>query len=346
MQPMSFYINKHFIPVANKPLIFYPIETIADVGIKKIAITYNPGGKDLAESFLGDGSKWGLKFTYILQEKPAGVGDVIRVCEEFVKGEPFVFHLGDNIFSEGIKKQVEYFQKRKPNAMVTMVHHPENTRLGVPYFDKEGRLVKYAEKPKNPPHDFAIPGLYFFDSNVFKCFRGKDAIKLSERGEYEISFPFQWLIDHGYRVEVMEYKGKWLDPGKFNDWIESNQYLLDKMPEEKVKSKIDNTVKVTNKLYLGKNCKIKNTEIRGPVSILDNVTVIDSYIGPYTAIAENCTIQSARIENCILMRGVVISDVKQQIDNSLIGPESEISGNHGQRTCYEFFLGEKAKIKL
>lgn len=349
MQPMSFYTNKHFIPVANKPLIFYPVEAVAEAGVKEVGILYNPGlhgGLELTQGFLGDGSKWGLKFTYILQPKPLGVANEIEVAEEFIDGDRFFLHLGDNIFSEGIKKEVEYFLKKKPNGMVTMVHHPENWRLGVPYFDKDGRLVKYVEKPKNPPHDFAIPGIYFADANIFKCFKGKDRIQPSARGEYEISATFQWLIDHGYRVEVIEYKGKWLDPGKFDDWIDSNQYLLDKKLQPKIESRLDKTAILKNRVYVGKKCNIKNSEIRGPVSISNNVTITDAYIGPFTSIGEGCVIQSARIENCVLMNNVVITDVKGQIDNSLIGPESEISGNHGQRKCYEFFIGEKASIKL
>ena len=346
MQPMSLYTNKHFIPVGNKPLIYYPIEALSGAGIKEIAVTYNPGGLELSKSYLGDGSKWGVKFTYIEQKEPKGVADIIRVCEEYLDGESFAFHLGDNIFTEGIKEAVEHFNKEKPDGMVLMVHHPENWRLGVPYFDDNGRLVKYAEKPKNPPHDFAIPGLYFANSNIFKCFKGKDAIKPSERGEYEISSPFQWLIDQGYRVDVQEYKEKWLDPGKFDDWIDSNEFLLDKNIESKINSKLDNTVKIKNRVFIGKDCSISNSEIRGPVSILDNVTITDAYIGPYTSIGKGCVIQSAKVENCVLMDEVTISHITQQIDNSLIGVGSEISGNGGNKNCYEFFIGEKASIKL
>jgi len=346
MQPMSLYTNKHFIPVANKPLIFYPIEAVVEAGIKDILITYNPEGLEMAKAFIGDGSRWGAKVTYVLQKEPKGLANIFEVCKDIIKDEDFVMHLGDNIFSGGIKKYVEEFEKEKPNGMVLMVHHPENFRMGVPYFNKKGELVKYVEKPKNPPHDFAIPGLYFFDHNVFKCFEGKGRIKPSARGEYEISAPFEWLINNGYKVNVLEYDSKWLDPGKFDDWIESNEYLLDTQLKPKIESKIDSTVKLKNRIYIGKNCSITNSEIRGPVSIMDNVTITDSYIGPYTSIGKGCIIQSSKVENCVLMNDVTISDVHQQIDNSLIGPESEISGNHGKRTCYEFFIGEKANIKL
>ena len=141
---MSFYVNKHFLPVANKPLIFYPIESIASSGIKDVLITYNPGGLDLARKHLGDGSNWGLNFTYVVQENPrGGLADIVRVCEKELGKEPFLLHLGDNIFTEGIKAQVDYFLDKKPNGMITMVKCKDNARLGVPVFNKKGELVDY-----------------------------------------------------------------------------------------------------------------------------------------------------------------------------------------------------------
>ena len=202
-----------------------------------MAITYNLGWLKLVKGYLGSGRKWGLKFTYVLQEEPKGLANVVEVCEDYLSGESFVYHLCDNIFTEGINEAVEYFNKEKPNGLVTMVEHPENWRLGVPYFDKGGRMIKFVEKPKNPPHKFAVPGLFFADKNFFKSFHGKDRVTPSVRGELEIPSPFQWMIDRGYRVDIIEYKGKWLDPGKFGDWIESNQYLLDNYLKTDIKSK-------------------------------------------------------------------------------------------------------------
>lgn len=347
MQPMSFYVNKHFLPLANKPLLFYPIESVAASGIKDVLITYNPGGLEIAKKFLGDGSAWGLKFTYVLQENPrGGLADIVRVCEKDLNKDLFLLHLGDNIFTEGIKEQVKYFIEKKPNGLVTMLKFKDNYRLGVPVFDKKGRLVDYLEKPQKPPNNFAIPGLYFFDNNVFKCFSGKDKITPSERGELEIRSPYLWLIEHGYKVEVIEYKGKWLDPGKFDDWIDSNQYLLDKTLESRIESKIEEGSDIKGRVFIGKGCIIRNSEIRGPVSIKDNVSIIGSYIGPYTSIDEGCLIEKSRIENCVLMNNVKIYKVKQQIDNSLIGPEASISSTDGRHSCLEFFIGEKASIKL
>ncbi len=330
MRPLTFSTNKHFIPVANKPLIFYPIETVADAGIKEIGITYNPGYLEEVKSMLGDGSRWGLKITYVLQEDPKGLANIFQVCEEYLNGESFVMHLGDNIFVDGISDLVSHFEKNKPEGLVAMVHHKENTRLGVPYFDEDGHLVKYVEKPENPPHDFAIPGIYFFSSVVFRCFKGAGAIKPSPRGEYEISAPFQWLIDHGFKVDVLEYKGKWLDPGKVDDWLEANEYILGKNLGDKVQQ--------------GKNTKVRNSKITGPVILGDNVIIENSEIGPFTAVGDGCEIIGSKVGRSVLMNGVRISGVKERpVENSLIGTDTEIVGDGGKT---ELFVGEKCKIQL
>lgn len=333
MRPLTFSTNKHFIPLANKPIIFYPIETVADAGIKEIAVTYNPGYKEEAESILGDGSRWGVKFSYVLQEKPRGLANIFQVCEEYLNGEPFVLHLGDNIFVDGIKELVSHFEKEKPDGLVAMVHHRENTRLGVPYFDKDGHLVKYVEKPPNPPHDFAIPGIYFFAPGVFDCFQGEDAIKPSERGEYEISAPYQWLIDHGRRVDVLEYKGKWMDPGKFDDWLLANEYLL--------------KYRLGEKVIQGKDTQIRNSKIKGPVVIGDKVIIENSEIGPNVSVDDGCEIINSKVSDSVLMNGVRISGVLDHpLQHSLIGTDSEIVSENGRGAKTSLFVGEKCKIKL
>lgn len=346
MRPLTFSTNKHFIPVANKPLIFYPIESVVEAGITDIGITYNPEFLDVVKSELGDGSRWGARFTYILQEKPAGLANIIEVAEEFIGNDKFFLHLGDNIFADGIKEFVDYFNQNDADALVPMVHHKENRRLGVPYFDEQGHLVKYVEKPENPPHDYAIPGLYFFKPKVYECFRGDDRIQPSARGELEISAPFQWLIDHKFQVDVKEYGGRWLDPGKFDDWIEANQYLLDQKLVAKVESEVDSTSTIENRVSIGKNCQIFNSHIRGPVAVADNVIIKDSFIGPFSSIGKGCEIDKSHVENCVLMDKVKVISVDSPIDMSLIGAESEIRKNDGPTSSVQLFIGEKCSIKL
>jgi len=176
LRPFTFSTNKHLIPIANKPLVLYPVEALVEAGIKDIGIVTNETRPEI-ERLLGTGRQWGVRFTYIDQPHPGGLAHVIEVSQGYLRGSKFVYHLGDNLFTDGIKGPLEHFIRTEANALAPYLHHKNNRRLGVPYFNKKGALVKYLEKPANPPHDFAVPGLYFFDHNVFKCFSGRDRIR-------------------------------------------------------------------------------------------------------------------------------------------------------------------------
>jgi len=346
LRPLTFSNNKHFIPLANKPLLFYVIETIASLGIKQIGINYNPGQLEEIKSYLGTGKKWAVELSYIFEEKPLGLAHIIKASQPFLGKSRFVMHLGDNIFYGGIRSLFEKFKKSKANAMLTMVHHKENWRLGVPYFDKKGRVTKYVEKPKRPPHDWAVPGLYFFDHHVFECFKGREAIKPSARGELEIGETFNWLMKHGYRIEGEEFKGIWKDPGKFDDWLDTNQFLLDINLKNGTKTKLRKDVKIEGRVKIGRGGRIKNSLLRGPTIIGDNVVIEDSFIGPYSSIGNNCSIFKAKIENSILIKGVKIKSPIKTLDSCLIGENTIIEGGDYSSNTVSLFVGDQCILKL
>jgi len=345
MRPLTFSSNKHLIPLANKPLIHYAIETVVAAGVTQIGLNYNPGQLEELQAALGDGSRWGAKFTYILQEQPLGLANIVQVCQKFIGSDKFFMHLGDNIFYGGIKPLVDYFATSKAAGLLTIMHHPENTRLGVPYFDKKGNLVKYVEKPQNPPHDWAVPGLYFADPRIFDCFT-KDPIQPSARGEYEIPSTFQWLIDHKYNVETMEFKGTWCDPGKFNDWLDTNRFLLDNELTNEYLQPIGEDVKLEGRVKIGKNCHLSHSTLRGPIIIGDDVQINDSFIGPYSSIGNNCQITKSKLENTILMDEVIVANLPSPLDSSLIGKGTTISGNQAVPETLELFVGNQCTLKL
>lgn len=346
MRPLTFSANKHFIPVANKLLIEYPIDTITSVGITEIAITYNPGQLEYAQDILGDGSQWGVTVTYILQEKPKGLANIVEVCREWVGDDKFIFHLGDNIFVDGIADTVAFFEKSDAAAVLMMLEHPENTRLGVPYFSESGALESYTEKPDNPPHSFAVPGVYFFTPKVFEAFDGDNRIQPSSRGEYEVGDLYNWLIAQDELVEVHEYDGTWLDPGKFDDWLDSNRYLLDQYAQSRNKSELSGSVTIEGRVDIGENCKIEHSLIRGPVRIGNNVTVTNAFVGPYTSIFDNCILEYTHIENSVLMKGVTVKNTSKNLDTCLLGPHSEVIGDPAHDNTMGLFLGELSKINL
>lgn len=345
LRPLTFTSNKHLIPIANKPLLFYALENIAEVGIKEVGVIVNQT-RPAIEAALGDGKRWNLKITYLDQPRPLGIGHVVKISEKFLAGEPFVYHLGDNIFTEGIDQPYRQFVKTRPDALLTIIKHKENFRLGVPYFDCQGKLVKVVEKPLNPPNDYAIPGLYFFTKTVFKAFRGQDRVKPSPRGEYEVPDLYTYLIEHGYRVETAEISGEWRDPGKFDDSLDANRLLLDLRCHRKIAVKIGKHSKIIGKVEIGTGTKIVASQVTGPVSIGQNCYLQNSFIGPYTSIADGCEIRNSAVTNSILMERVDISDVSGKIKDSLIGRDATITGNRSAHGTVKLTISDLSMVEI
>ena len=329
LRPLTFSSNKHLLPIANKPLLLYPIEAIAQTGIKEVGVIVNET-RLAVEGFLGTGEKWGLKITYINQEKPLGLAHVVKIAKDFLDGEPFVYHLGDNIFTQGIMKPFEKFVKEKPDALLTIIEHEENYRLGVPYFDDKGNLVKVVEKPQNPPNKFGVPGLYFFNHNVFKAFEGDDQIKPSQRGELEITELYTYLLDHGYKVIAEEVAGRWMDPGKFTDMLEANAFLL----KQNLKDQAE----------VAETAKVSESKLDGPVSIAGGCVINNCELGPNVSIAQNCTLEGVKVKNSIIMPESTLTQLKKPVVDSMIGKNTRV-WEENQDTV-SLFIGDNCSVKL
>lgn len=348
LYPLTFTSNKHLIPIANRPLLSYPLENIAEVGIKDVGIIVNPDTQDAIKDYVGKGEKWGIKVSYIEQLEPLGLAHVVEVSQKFLGDSPFVYHLGDNIFSKGIKGPFKVFAKKKPDALLTVLEHDENYRLGVPFFDKQGNLKEVVEKPKNPPNRYGVPGLYMFSSKVFEAYKGRGRIKPSARGELEITDLYNWMLSHDKKVEVAELDGKWRDPGKFDDSLEANKLMLEIKVKKDVKGKVDKDSNVSGEVEIGKGSRIVNSKIVGPVSIGENVHIRNSFVGPFTSIASECEIVNASIEYCILMEDIDIADVKGKIEASMIGKHTRIitPKTKARAPIYSFTVADHCTIEL
>lgn len=345
MYPFTFTTSKQLLPIANKPLILYPLENIISIGIKDIALIVN-NSRPAYEELLGDGSKLGIKITYIDQPEALGLAHVVKISEKFINGDKFVYHLGDNIFTKGIKKPYQRFLNSKADAVLTVIEHDENYRLGVPFFDNNGKLIKIVEKPKTPPNRYGIPGLYMFTSKVFQAFKGPGAIKPSVRGELEVVDLYNFMLKRELKVEIAELEGKWRDPGKFDDSLETNKLILELKREFKVKGKVDKESKLTHGVDIGYGSRVINSQIVGPVVIGDNVEVRNSYIGPYTAIGNNCKIVSSKVEYSILLEDVHITDVKGKVEASMIGKHTEIRKTSQRTPTYSFMVADHCRVDL
>ncbi len=342
LRPLTFSSNKQLLPVLNKPLLFYPFEAILETGIKEIGLVVNET-RPAIENLLGDGSRWGVEVSYIDQPKPLGLGHVVKISEEFLDGQPFVFILGDNIFSQGIVKPFNKFASLQPDALLTIIKHKENKRLGVPYFDDQGKLVKVVEKPENPPNEYGVPGLYMFGPTVFRAFEGEGAVKPSSRGELEITDLYTYLLNHDYRVETGDVEGIWTDPGKFDDMILSHRLLMDDIREYKNQATVDADSRIEGKVMAGKGTKINNSQIIGPVHIDENVEINNSVIGPYVAIGSGSVITNTTISDSVVYEQTTIENTGIGIAHSLIGRRVHVGKMKNDKIS--LFIGDNCDIK-
>jgi len=345
LRPITHTSNKHLIPIANKPMIHYAIEAVAEAGISEVGIVYNPDTGEEIKHALGNGEQWGLKFTYILQEAPLGLAHVVKVAEDFIGKEPFVFYLGDNVIVGGIRRFIEDFQREGSNCHLVLSRVQDPERFGVPEI-REGRIVGVEEKPRHPKSQYAVTGIYIYDTSIFEAVNN---IRPSGRGELEISDAHDYLIKKGYRVGYSEITGWWKDTGKPEDLLEANRLTLDRVigdHEPVIKGDVDKRSDIAGKVIVEKGAKIIKSNIRGPVIIGENTVIENSYVGPFTSIYYDCYIRNSEVEYSIILEKCKIIDADIRIERSLLGREAEIIKCYSMPRTQKFIIGDQSIVEL
>jgi len=340
LRPLTFTQAKQLVPVANKPVLFYGIEALRDAGVKEIGIVVGDTKEEIMAA-VGDGSAWGIKISYIEQEAPLGLAHAVKISEGFLKGEPFVMYLGDNILKSGIVSLVKEFEEKKPNSMILLTEVPNPQMFGVAEL-RDGRVVKLVEKPKKPVSNLALVGVYLFDSHIFEAVK---AIRPSGRGELEITDAIQYLVEKGFNVQPHLVSGWWKDTGKIEDILEANRLILEGI-NGKCEGTVDAASRINGQVVIEKGVSLKNSIIRGPAIIGEGTEVTDSYIGPFTAIGKNCVIVGTEIEHSIVLEGSEIRDIGSRIDESLIGREVRIYKCPPKPSVFRFMVGDKSEIGI
>ncbi|MFN3691671.1 MAG: glucose-1-phosphate thymidylyltransferase [Fervidobacterium sp.] len=342
LRPLTYTMAKHLIPIANKPVILYTIEKIKSAGINQIGIIVSPENKEDFEKNLGDGSKYGVEITYILQSEPKGLAHAVLMAKDFLGDEDFMMYLGDNLIMDDIRPFVKEFEEKKELSALIMIS-PVNdpSRFGIAILDGS-RIVKTVEKPKEPPSNLAIIGLYLFRKDIFE---GIKNIKPSWRGEFEITDAIDWLIQNRGTVEGHIVYGWWKDTGKPEDLIEANHKILDDIIEEfKVEGNVEASSVIQGRVSIGESTEVVNSVVRGPVIIGKNCTISNAYIGPYTSIGDGVLIENCEIENSIVMDEVRISNFSVRIDSSLIGKKVEIIETDSKPKGVQLIIGDLGKV--
>jgi glucose-1-phosphate thymidylyltransferase len=345
LRPLTHTSNKHLIPIANKPMIHYAIEAVAAAGIREIGISINPDtGEDL-QAALGMGEAWGVRLTYILQEAPLGLAHVVRVAEPFLRGDHFVFFLGDNLIVGGITRIIERFEASGADCHLALARVRDPQRFGVAEV-QDGRVVRVEEKPRQPKSDLAVAGIYCYREAIFEAVQ---AIHPSARGELEISDAHQYLIDHGHRVSFSEATGWWKDTGKPEDLLEANRVVLDTMVPgvwPALQGEVDPASDIAGKVMVEAGARIVASQIRGPAIIGAHTLVQESYVGPYTSLGPHCVVRNSEVEYSIICPGTQILDATVRIERSLLGREVTIRRGQSRPTTQKFIIGDQSVIEL
>ena len=338
LRPFTQTMPKQLLPIGNKPISQYCLENLRDAGIKDIAIIIGGPNSNKVKEYYGDGSKFDVNITYIYQDSPKGISHAIGLCEKFIQDQKFVVFLGDNILKKNILNIKENFQNSDAEANILLSKVENPTQFGIAYI-KDGIIKKIVEKPKNPPSDFAVIGIYFLAPTIFDIIK---RLKPSWRNELEITDALQMLLDDGHKIHYNIITEFWKDTGTPSDIINANKAILeDRKPyfhgieqgkvtrDEKImigkRTILEDGVRIIEPVIIGKNCIVHSGVC----------------IGPNVSIGNNCEILKSKINNSIIMSGCKI-DHDGVISNSIIAYNSEITTNDNENKV--FFVGEDSKI--
>ena len=336
LRPLTHTGPKQLLPIANKPMSQYCLESISDTGITDIAIIIGGVGSNKVREFYGDGSKFGVNITYIHQDEPKGIAHAISLCKEFVNGEKFLVFLGDNIIQKSISDYVTNFKNSTFDATILLCEVDNPSRFGIADVENQ-KILKITEKPKNPTSNLAVTGIYLLTPLIFKIIEN---LKPSWRNELEITDALDNLLRENNNISYEKITDYWKDTGTPEDIIHANGEILEKMQTSS-----------ENKVIIGDNCKIQSdVTFEDGVIIGDNCKIKSgSHIGPNVSIGQNSEISNCNIKNSIVMKNCKIN-LTGKITHSIIADNSEIMENLKnaidnlvERT---FLLGEGSKISL
>jgi len=340
LRPLTYTSAKQLVPVANKPVLFYGIEALADAGIREIGMVVGDTQAEIRAA-VGDGSAWGVTITYIEQDAPRGLAHAVLISEAFIGGEPFVMYLGDNLLNKGITGFVEEFVREKPAAQILLARVPDPQMFGVAEL-ADGRVIRLVEKPREPKSDLALVGVYMFSPAVFDAVK---AIRPSFRNELEITDAIQYLIDHGLEVRPHIVNGWWKDTGKLEDMLEANRLILEGI-ERRVDGTVDAESRVEGKVIIEAGAVIEHSVVRGPVIIGARSRIVHAYVGPFTSIMSDAEIRESEIEHSIVLEGSTISNLASRIEDSLIGKNVKIYRLPVKPSAYRFMLGDNSEVGI
>jgi glucose-1-phosphate thymidylyltransferase len=291
---------------------------------------------------VGQGDQWGANITYIEQDAPLGLAHAVKISHEFLGDDRFVMFLGDNVIQGGISPLINQFASSSYNSQIVLTRVDQPEQYGVAVLDGENRIVNLIEKPKEPPSDLALVGIYMFDHHIFEAV---NSISPSWRGELEITDAIQWLVEHEYNVHPYIHRGWWIDTGRPGDMLEANSLVLEELTPA-IKGYVDRDSSVDSRVTIEQGAEIINSIVRGPAIIGKDTRVVNAYVGPFTSIYHHCLIENAEIARSIVLEHSQIRNIGPRIEDSLIGRHVMLNRSPIRPRAYKFTLGDHSQVGL
>ncbi|MGQ4403898.1 glucose-1-phosphate thymidylyltransferase [Streptomyces hayashii] len=340
LRPFSHSMPKQLIPVANKPVLEHVLANIRDLGVTDVGVIVGDRAADVSRA-LGDGTRSGVRITYLRQESPLGLAHCVRLAREFLGDDDFVMYLGDNMLPAGIGQVAAEFTEHRPAAHVVVHKVADPSAFGVVELDSAGRVEHLVEKPRNPHSDLALIGVYFFTPAIHEAVA---AIAPSSRGELEITDAVQWLVDQGAPVRATQYSGYWKDVGRVEDVLECNRVLLEGV-ESRVSGEVDDASVIKGPVVIEEGARVVRSLVEGPTIIGPRSVVEDSTVGPYTTLGAGCVVRGTRLDASIALDGAVITGVRR-LSGSLVGREARVALGAQGPAEHRLVVGDHCRIEV
>ena len=340
LRPITFSMAKQLVPVANKPVVEYGIESIAKAGVTDFGIIVGDTADEVMAS-LGDGSRWGIKITYIPQPDPLGLAHAVATAKTYLGDDDFIMYLGDNLIKSSVSDLIQDFNQHRPAASILLTPVPNPQDFGVA--EMEGDHVKRLdEKPQNPRSNLALVGVYLFARNIHDIIAN---LKPSRRGEYEITDAIQGLIDDRQVVRSQVVQGWWKDTGTVEAMLEANRLILEDMPPHNG-GEVDAESKIEGRVIIQSGAKLINSTVRGPAIIGEGCVIQNSFIGPFTSIDRRTQVIESEVENSIILADCRLVGLKMRVSDSLLGRGVRVSQNKKNPRVTSLVLGDSSEISL
>lgn len=345
LRPITHTRAKQLVPVANTPILYYGIRSIVAAGITDIGIIVGDTRDELMAS-VGDGSQFGARVTYIQQDEPLGLAHCVLIARDFLADDDFVMYLGDNLLEQDLAAFVDEFEAARRGsepcaAQILLKAVDDPSQFGIATLDAAGHVEQLVEKPSDPPSNLALVGVYLFDSGIHEAVA---AIEPSKRGELEITDAIQWLIDRGHRVRTEVLTGWWIDTGKLTPLLEANRLLLETV-DPRIDGTVDAASSIEGRVVIEPGARIENSTVRGPVVIGAETVVVNSFVGPFSAIGARCEITDSEIEHSVVMDDSRIIDIPRLAD-SLVGTDAVVSRSRVRPRAVRLMVGDHCVVDV